>query len=151
WLLVVGTALGGCGFQVAGGAQGDDAPADAAPDGLPATCTAGQVACNGRVREVCGTNGAWDPAQATTCDFTCAEGACVMASNLPPAAVMTCEAGAPRLTPPAGTKVTVSAPGGSPRITCDPDCGDAGMTEIPVTGTVANAHRGVAWFCLAAL
>lgn len=124
---------------------GSDASVDAPPDGLPATCTPDDVACDGRVRKVCGTSGMWDPALDTTCDFTCSAGACVVASNVAIDDVAGCGSTAPALAPPPGATVTLSAAGGD-HIDCMPDCGN-GVTRID-RSAVAD---GLAWFCLASI
>lgn len=152
--LVFGSLLAtGCGFSVASSTTGDAQPRDGAVDApldaLPATCTPQQTACDGRVRQVCGANMTWDPAQATTCDFTCASGACVQDSNVPLTAVATCGPLAPRFTPPAGATLTLTAAGGV-HIDCAPNCGDAGVTRIDAAPTLGSAP-GLSWFCVAAI
>lgn len=148
--LLASWLLGGCGFQVAGSnPAGDDASIDAPGDGLPLTCTPGQHACSGRVRETCGADAHWDPAQAQTCDFTCAANACVVASNVPITSVATCGPTAPRLEPAAGTKVLLSSTGGV-HLDCEPNCGDPAVVRIDAVATLTSTTPSVAYFCLSA-
>ena len=89
WLFVA--LLGACSFRAHELAH--DASADAPSDGLTATCTPNETACDGRVRKVCGASGTWDTTLDTTCDFTCSAGACVKASNVAITAVATVRPG----------------------------------------------------------
>ncbi|HEY4177236.1 MAG TPA: hypothetical protein VGM90_10405 [Kofleriaceae bacterium] len=144
--------LSGCGFNVSG-ASGDaavstDTP-DAPLDALPTTCTPNEHACDGRDRLTCGASSTWDPAQTTTCDYTCAQGACVVASNVSTQAVVACSSSAPRLAPAAGSTVTLSQSGGT-HIECSPDCGDPGVAQIAPAGTVSGTP-GLAFFCFSSV
>jgi hypothetical protein len=152
-LVLAAVWCSGCGFQVAG-ATGDAAPPndvaiDAPIDVLSASCTPGEHACDGRARVTCGADEQWDFAHAEPCDFTCAAGACVLASNVPADAVAACTGTAPRLAPVAGATVTLSASGGT-HLECEPDCGDAGVTRIAAAGSVAGTP-GLAYFCLSSI
>jgi hypothetical protein len=147
--LLAGLLVAGCGFRVPAG--GDDPPiADAAPDGLPLTCTPGAHTCNGRIRETCGADARWDPVQATSCDFTCAGDSCVGASNVPIAAIAACTSTAPRLAPAVGTKVTLTASGGT-HLDCAPDCGDPQVQRIDAVATLATTSPSLAYFCLSSI
>ena len=155
WLLAL--ALAGCGFRPAartsdGGARDTASTADTGPDGLPATCTPGATACVGRVVRTCGANGAWDPTQDQTCEFTCAAGACVAASNIPGANIAGCDSTAPRLAPAAGATVLLTAANGV-HLSCSPDCGDPGVTSIEPVATLQqpNGAPDLDWFCLSEL
>jgi len=136
-----------CGFSVAGSGPGDGGDRDTSvePDSLGPNCTSGQIACDGRVRRVCGSTGVWDPGQDQTCDFTCAIDTCVVPSNVAIQEVAACTAQAPRLTPPSGTTVTVTDAGGA-HISCSPHCGDPGVTTINAT-----VGGSLARFCLASI
>jgi hypothetical protein len=143
-LLIVGL-VSGCSFsapKVTG-----DGGVDGAPDALPETCTAGQVACDGRTPLSCGPDNEWVPEQA--CDFTCAMGACVVPSNVPIADVAACAANAPALAPPADGSVVITASGGA-RVNCTPHCGDAAVTTIAATLVTAPAP-GLAMFCFSSI
>src|SRR5262245_52304102 len=114
-------------------------------DGLPATCdTPGETACEGRLRRTCGADHMWDPAQDHTCDYTCADGACVRPSNILAADVAACTASV--LAPAAGTTVTLTSTGGV-HLDCNPDCGAPGVTQIMAADSTAE----LAWFCLSRL
>jgi len=140
-------AMAGCGFSVQGSGPGDGGAPDSyvEPDSLGPTCTSGQIACDGRVRRVCGSAGVWDPGQDQVCDFTCAIDACVVPSNVAIQEVAACTAQAPRLTPPSGATVTVTDAGGA-HIACSPHCGDSGVTTINAT-----VGGNLARFCLASI
>lgn len=146
--------LGACSFsartaqQRAGDAAGSDA-VDAGIDGLPATCTPNETACEGRVVKTCGAAGTWDSALDTVCDFTCSAGACVVASNVAIADVAMCGSNAPALAPPPGATVTM-ATDGTTHLECTPDCGN-GVTRIDRTNVITSVQPNVAWFCLSQL
>ncbi|HEY4058562.1 MAG TPA: hypothetical protein VGM39_18240, partial [Kofleriaceae bacterium] len=144
--------LAGCGFTVngaggdAGSGDGSGSMIDAAIDARPLTCTPGEHACDGRDRLTCGPDSMWDTSQTSVCDYTCAAGACVTASNVPMEAVMTCSASAPQLAPAAGTTLTLSASGGT-HIDCAPNCGAPSVTRIDTVGSVP----GLAYFCFSSV
>ena len=145
--------LGACSFSARTSQQsGDAAVVDTATggmEGLPLTCTPNETACDGRVRKVCGANGMWDPTLDTTCDFTCSQGSCVVASNIAIADVAMCGSNAPVLAPPPGATVTL-ATDGTTHLECSPDCGN-GVTRIDRTNVITNVQPNVAWFCLSQL
>jgi hypothetical protein len=143
WLCLA--MLAACSFKTNAVSLASDATGDSAPDGLSLDCTPNQTACDGRTRNVCGSDGHWNPTLATTCDFTCDQGACVTASNISITDVAMCGSGAPALAPAAGATVTVSASGGD-HIDCAPGCG-GGVMRIDAT----HVDNGLAWFCLASI
>jgi len=115
-----------CGFKP----QQETASDAASPiDAIADTCTPMMTACDGRVVKTCGDDQHWNPALDRTCDFTCDQGACVGASNVPLADIATCDGTAPLLAPPAGAVVTLSSAGGT-HLDCSPNCGAAGVTRI---------------------
>jgi hypothetical protein len=118
-------------------------------DALSDVCVPNALACDGQVVRTCGADHHWDPAQDHTCDFTCSEGACVEASNLPLSDVAMCTASSPLLTPTAGAQITVSATGGT-HLDCSPSCGAQGVVRIDPVATYAG-EPGLALFCLAKL
>ncbi len=135
--------LGSCGFSPAqidtDGGEGVDA-AD--------TCgAAASTTCTGRTRRTCGADHRWDSAADKLCDYTCSEGTCVAASNVPLTDVVTCTADAPALTPAAGSTVSLSASGGT-HIDCSPNCGTVGVTRINAVKTYATPLPGFSLFCL---
>jgi len=133
-----------CGFQIS---TASEPPSDAVVDGLPATCLrAGDTACDGRQRRTCGPDRAWLPTP-EVCDFTCAAGACVEASNVASSDIAACGSSAPRLAPTTGT-VTITAPAGTVKAICSAGCGD-GISEIVATSI--GGAPGLAWFCLRSL
>lgn len=138
--------LGACSFHAneLGENPGGSGAVDAAIDGLSATCTPNQTACDGRTRKVCGSNGTWDSTLDTQCDFTCSAGACVAASNVAITDVASCGSGAPPLAPPVGATVTVSASGGD-HIDCAPTCGTTARIDATAVGS------GLAWFCVSSI
>ncbi len=143
--------LGACSFSARTAQQsaGDAPMSDTAIDGLPATCTPSETACEGRVVKTCGADGMWDPAQDKVCDFTCSAGACVVASNVAIADVAMCGSNAPVLAPPSGATVTM-ATDGTTHLECTPDCG-GGVTRIDRTNVITTVQPNVAWFCLSRL
>lgn len=146
-VLLASCVLAGCGFHVTGSSPAGDARIDSPVDGLSSTCTPGQHTCNGRIRETCGADERWDPAQAETCDFTCAADACVVASNIPIASIAACGSTAPRLAPAPGAKLSLSATGGA-HLDCLPNCGDPAVTRIDAVATLTTTTPSLAYFCL---
>jgi hypothetical protein len=131
------------GDQPNDGGSGNDG--STAPSDAPMTCSAGETACAGNVLETCGANGMWDPTQAVTCDFTCAQGVCVAPSNIDLPTVAACGSAMPPPLDP-GPNGTVTFQAGSPAtLTCSPACGSA--TTIISVKTVSNE----AWFCVASI
>lgn len=137
--LVLSAACGFSPTQVA-------SDASTQPDALADDCTPNTTACDGRVLKTCGDDSHFNPALDQTCQFTCFEGACVAASNVPLDDVATCDANSPVLAPPAGSTVTLSTSGGT-HLECAPNCGTAGVTSIPATKT----YSGLTLFCIAKL
>jgi len=134
-----------CGFTPAQGTASDGAmPGDAIAD----TCTPMMTACDGRVVKTCGDDHHWSPMLDRTCDFTCDQGACVAASNVPLPDVATCDGTAPLLAPPPGAVVTISAAGGT-HLDCSPNCGTPGVTRIDATKKYMMPAPGLSLFCLA--
>ena len=134
-----------CGFSPtpgAGDASGQDALAD--------LCTPNTTACDGRVVKTCGDDHHWNPSVDRSCAFTCFEGECVAASNVPLDDVATCDANGAVLAPPAGSTITLSTTGGT-HLDCAPNCGTVGVTSIVATKTYAAPTPGLSMFCLAKL
>jgi hypothetical protein len=135
-----------------GATDGGVGASDAGTDAASPVCVAGATFCAGRVLHTCNATGSGpDPALDLTCEFTCADGACAFASNVPAALYALCDATAPALTPPAGATVRIEDPG-VPRLTCAPDCGDGVTTVIDARGIFPQASGPtLAVFCLSAL
>jgi len=117
-------------------------------DGCPAVCTPAAVFCDddGRTLHTCNAEGtSAHPGDDVVCPFTCLDGQCVAAANVPEAFVAGCGPGAPPLAPAAGQVVRYVGNG----ITCSTDCGD-GATFIPVT-VVTTATGDLAAACLSRL
>jgi hypothetical protein len=111
-------------------------------EGCPLICTANVWSCaaDGRTRRHCnGVGTGYILGDQQTCAYVCvgSPGACTSASNLADSdtRLTTCGAGAPALTPAAGTTLVIDNTG----INCSPNCDGIGNNHIPssagATGT----------------
>ena len=143
-VLVLVPLAASCGFKPL-----EDRTSDAAVqmDAAADLCTPMMTACDGRVVKTCGDDQHWNPSLDRTCDFTCDQGACVGASNVPLADVATCDSNAPLLAPPPGAVVTISAAGGT-HLDCSPSCGAPGVTRIDAVKKYPTPAPGLSLFCL---
>jgi len=128
--------------------DGDDGQSDGASP-MPAECTPAQATCRGRELVTCNANGD-GYVQRRACPFTCGEGQCTSASNIPPEDQATCSDDAPALRPPAGATVSFASQRDG-RIDCSPHCGDASVTRIEARTVLRDEGPDLIWFCLSDL
>ncbi len=135
--------LAACGFSPGAVSDGGQIVGDSADScGAPAT-----TSCDGRTVRTCGADHQWDATADRICDFTCSDGACVSASNVPPPDVAACAADAPALAPPPGATISITTTGGT-HLDCAPNCGDPLVTRINAVKTVPAPAPGYSLFCL---
>ena len=137
--------LAACGFAPSAATSDGGAPDTATGD----LCAPTTTSCDGPIVRTCGADHHWDPSQDRACQFTCSEGQCVAASNVPLDDVALCTDASAVLAPAPGATVAVSEAGGT-HLDCAPNCGINGITRIEMTKSYPGAP-GLALFCLAKL